>query len=421
MSSIVARTLLASLLVTLCRFSNADCLNGTSSNPIDGLGIGVHFKAGASEQLRSIKKLGFRIVRVDLTWNTIEKVKGQYDWTEYDKFLAEIDDNSLRPLLVLGYSNAAYSAFDASAGTVASPATEQARLAFGRWAFEAAQRYGHLNPIWEIWNEPNHPRFWLPKPSSDDYVKLADHTISQIRRAHSRATIIGPALAGIDSVFLRYSLQLVSLDFDYLSLHPYRAADQVPESLLSDINKLISSFTKSELVSFRVRERLAYSEWGFSTYTKGASFKTQADYVERTMLLNIMEAIPINIMYTWRDGINPELKESNFGIVSHDLKMKESYFGIETLVSELDNRGTLCPITNLQPGLFGFWFHPIGSPTKLVLWNSIDAKVAHFFLDQNCRVIRIRRRNTEDIELPCNSNGSHILIDSTPTYITIEV
>jgi hypothetical protein len=56
-------------------------------------------------------------------------------------------------------------------------------MAFSRFAAAAAQRYVNYFVAWEIWNEPDLPRFWPPTPRPDVYARLVSATCAAIKGA----------------------------------------------------------------------------------------------------------------------------------------------------------------------------------------------------------------------------------------------
>ncbi len=77
-------------------------------------------------------------------------------------------------------------------------------------------------------------------------------------------------------------------------------------------------------------------EWGYSSYTKGVSLQTQADFIARQQLFNLLSGVPVSIWYDWKnDGQNPANVHENSGTVTYDLKLKPAYVAIQTLTREL--------------------------------------------------------------------------------------
>ena len=77
-------------------------------------------------------------------------------------------------------------------------------------------------------------------------------------------------------------------------------------------------------------------EWGYSSNTKGVSQATQAAYIARQQLSNLLNGVPISIWYDWKnDGDNPNENEHNFGTVASNLQPKPAYLAVQNLTHEL--------------------------------------------------------------------------------------
>ncbi|MCI0582215.1 MAG: hypothetical protein L0227_04840 [Chloroflexi bacterium] len=84
------------------------------------------------------------------------------------------------------------------------------------------RRYGDSIDAWEVWNEPNHPKFWLPKPDPEAYAALLAVAAEVIRSEDPGATILLGGIVGTDVRYLdRLRAAGAWSDFDVLALHGY--------------------------------------------------------------------------------------------------------------------------------------------------------------------------------------------------------
>ncbi|MEM3258243.1 MAG: cellulase family glycosylhydrolase [Thermoproteota archaeon] len=283
-----------------------------------GLGVNIHFINPNDQQkfwLDMIKYAGFKLVRMDFFWDHVEVTKGTYDFSGYLILTEELKKRGLAPLFILDYSNPLYD-------NGLSPHTEGARNAFANFAANATKTFLNYSIVWEIWNEPN--GFWKPSPNVDDYSKLAIETAKKILNINKDILIIAPATAGIDLNFIRIFIEYGALNYvSAVSVHPYRNSN--PETVSDDYTKLRQLVNNKTIVS---------SEWGYTTsgsYGNKVDILTQAKYLTRMYLINLMNKVPITIMYDWKDdGIDPSNSENSFGIISNEqvssLFLSESYF-----------------------------------------------------------------------------------------------
>jgi beta-galactosidase GanA len=154
------------------------------------LGVNINLTGDNDKQVKMIADAGFRLVRMDFLWEWVEKEKGKYDFTEYDKLMASLDKYGIRPLFIFDYGNPNY-----PNSTV--PSDDATRNAFAAFTGASAAHFKDRGIIWEIWNEPNYRAF-----SAEVYAKMALAASKAIRQADPTATVTGPALATIDLGFL---------------------------------------------------------------------------------------------------------------------------------------------------------------------------------------------------------------------------
>lgn len=296
----------------------------------DGFGVNIHFR-GDPQDLDLIAEAGFKFIRMDLTWEAIEKTKGVYEFekTGYDDLTNGCSRRGIRILYILDYSNRLYE-------SERSVRTEEGRRAFAAFAEAAAKRYSGKGILWEIWNESNIKIFWKPEPNVDDYCKLVKATAPGIKKADRTGLVVAPATSTIPFRWLEDCFKRGMLDWiDVLSVHPYRP--QSPETVIKDYKKL------RELIQQYAPEGkkmpIISGEWGYSNINwdkKRLSNEKQAQYLAREFLINLYQEIPVSIWYDWKnDGTNPDEREHHFGTVMHDLKPKTAYLTAKVLSSAL--------------------------------------------------------------------------------------
>jgi hypothetical protein len=309
-----------------------------------GVGVNIHFVTGHERDLDLIKAAGFKFIRMDFGWSGIEKKKGEYDWSEYEELIANLQKRGLRAVFILDYSNPLYEEGVTSPNpfnqqpqtTVGSPQHPESVAAYAHWAAAAANHFQGKHVIWEIWNEPN-IQFWTPKPDAHQYTTLALEACRAIRAAEPQATIVGPASSGFPWEFLQTFLQSGVLEYlDAVSVHPYRDYHRPPETAVDDYKKLRALIDQYAPDSRKAKIPILSGEWGYATHTKGLSLETQAAFAVRQQLANLLFGVPLSIWYDWKnDGSDTEEREHNFGTVRSDLEPKPAYRAIQTFTREL--------------------------------------------------------------------------------------
>jgi hypothetical protein len=347
-----------------------------------GLGVNIHFAAGHVDDLDMIKTLGFRLVRMDLLWSTVEESRGRYDWRAYDALIRNSQSRGLLPLMILDYSNPLYAkplTGDASKPHTAyePPVDEPASSAFAAFVRAAAARYRN-QAIWEIWNEPN-LSFGEPV-RLDRYLQLAAEACQVIRSVDPDASVIGPASAGFDWRFLRDFLEADRANcFDAVSVHPYR--DTAPESATEDWTRLWKQVASTDGTSRKV---VVNSEWGYSVTGGEWTAERQAAYVARLYLVDLMAGVPVTIVYDLRnDGPSASDMEANFGVLDFHGRPKPVADILRTLTTELDGLSLVGEV-RLTAGQYGLVFAAEGKPPKLVAWSSNDRRLPFASGNQLC-------------------------------------
>lgn len=297
----------------------------------DGLGINIHFTDPKPGEMEMIAAAGFKWVRMDLSWGATERVRGQYDFSSYDRLVAALDKYKLRAVFILDYGNPVYGEPGEKSPFTARAATPEFREAFSKWAVAAVQRYKGKGYLWELWNEPNIAQFWKPKPNVADYIALAKAACEAFRGAGLTGSpnpsqiskpgeaIIGPATSTIDLAFLEECFKAGLLEYwAGVSVHPYRqTAPETVEEDYRNVRLLIRKYAPKDK-----EVPILSGEWGYSTQWKSLGKdepvreEQQAKYLAAMFLTNIANDIPLSIWYDWRDdGDNPNEGEHRFGIV----------------------------------------------------------------------------------------------------------
>lgn len=324
------RTLLA--IISLVIITCTACLAATSALPPltipNGLGVNIHFAGRDTAQIGKIAAAGFKFIRMDFIWNSMEPKKGVYDFKLWDDLSDSLTAKGIRPIYILDYGNPIYK-------NASPPFDDDSRAAFAAFAKAAAAHFKGKGVVWEIYNEPNGAWFWK-NPNAEDYVKLAKAISKGIREGDPDSIIIGPATCGIPKGYIERAFQLGLLDcIDAVSVHAYGAWR--PEEAIHHYNWLHKTIGKYAPKGRSIP--IISGEWGYPSYggSGGVTVEQQADYLARMFIVNTMCGCRISIWYDWRDdGTNANEKEHNFGILYNDLKEKPAYSAMKILYTELN-------------------------------------------------------------------------------------
>jgi hypothetical protein len=346
-----------------------------------GVGVNIHFVTGHERDLDLIAAAGFKFLRMDFGWEGTETTKGKYDWSAYDELITHLEKRGLRAVFILDYSHSLYEETVNSVNplnqqphrTLASPQHPESVAAYAGWAAASVRHFKGRHIIWEIWNEPN-IQFWNPKPDVQQYTSLALAACKAIRAAEPEATIVGPASSGFPWEFLETFLKSGVLEYlDAVSVHPYREYHRPPETAGADYEKLRALIHKYAPANKGSKIPVLSGEWGYASHTKGVSPETQAAFVVRQQLVNLLYGIPLSIWYDWKnDGTNPDEREENFGTVQSELEPKPAYVAVQNLTRELDGYRIAKRLELESEKDYVFLCEKGGQPSKLVCWTLGD-------------------------------------------------
>jgi hypothetical protein len=293
-----------------------------------GFGVNIHFTDPKPGEMERFAEAGYGFVRMDLAWVGVERERGRYDFSAFDRLVAHLKKAGARPIFILDYNNHLYDGGQ-------SPRTDEGRAAFARYAAAAARHYRGQGVIFEIWNEPNLDQFWKPRANVDDYAKLALMTARAVRQADPSAVLLAPGSSGFPWEFLETVFRSGLLaEIDGVSVHPYRGSN--PETAHADYERLRGLIARHAPPGRRNLPIIS-SEWGYSTYEKGVSETVQARYIVRQWLSNLAAGVNLSIFYDWKDdGPDPKENEHRFGTVRQDLTPKPSFEAARALIAGLD-------------------------------------------------------------------------------------
>ena len=309
-----------------------------------GLGANIHFTDPRPGEMEMFAGSGMTWVRMDFTWGSTERKKGEYDFSRYDRLQAALDKHNIRALYILDYGNRLYDNEGQGPvrGHVLPPTSEEGRSAMARWAAAAVTHFRGRKILWEMWNEPNIVNFWKPKPDVQAYVKLARAVGAAIREAAPGELYIGPATSRIDMAFLEECFKGGLLeDWHAVSVHPYRQSP--PETAAAEYARLREMIDRYAPTGKHVP--ILSGEWGYSAAWKKSDQDKQGKYMPRQWLVNLWCSVPLSIWYDWHDdGRDPHEAEHHFGLVGFEYRKgqdpvyapKPAYEAARTLIATLN-------------------------------------------------------------------------------------
>jgi hypothetical protein len=389
----VRPTVTALTVLALVAVASGGCDSGSADDGPTGLrdtiGVNTHYASGGPVDGAALARLaaaGVSFIRNDLTWASVEKEPGVYDFagSGFDELVDTSERLGLRILFILDYGNPLY-------GEARAVVDDEGRGAFAAFAGAAASRYGGRGHSWEIWNEPNLVQFWSSSRGGPDpqlYAELVRATAAALRGADPRGEIVAGALFfGFPEAVEALGLGLGGPRFleaagatdvlglvNGVSLHFYRFG--APESVNADVESARG-----------ILERAGHplplwsGEWGYSTYDPDApatgfnflpavTLDRQASYIARMLLFNYHLGLRRSVIFKDRDEHNPDPGniEHHWGLMFEDLTAKPSLDAVATLTELIGDAGPPEPLT-LGAGEHGLVFSPPDGRRVVALWS----------------------------------------------------
>ncbi len=172
------------------------------------------------ESIARSRSLGFCRGRMDFLWHQVERTKGVYNFSFYDKVVSTMAANGMKPVFILAYNNPLYG----GPSTMNGISSQANRDAYARFAKAAAAHYKGQGIIWEVWNEPDLKNFWATEPNPHDFAKLAQCAITAIRQGDPSAYVVNGGFAHKywGREYIRQAMQAGLLrGYNALAVHSY--------------------------------------------------------------------------------------------------------------------------------------------------------------------------------------------------------
>jgi hypothetical protein len=210
-------------------------------NPFFGIIQGLRLDA---QDFTTMAATGVGSDRFLLIWKSVQPQRGgPYNWGPTDALVGGFARHGIRPLPTV-WGDPQWVAGPSVQPPLSRPQDLRAWRAFLKaavarygpggtfWTTTYRQRYGDSAaplPItaWQIWNEPNLPKYFAPGPSPTEYARLLRISHDVIKSQDPNAQIVLAGMPGYGQVnawnFLQslYAIPGIKKYFDAVALHPY--------------------------------------------------------------------------------------------------------------------------------------------------------------------------------------------------------
>ncbi|CAN5527249.1 hypothetical protein BH10PLA1_BH10PLA1_13680 [soil metagenome] len=303
--------------------------------------FGVQLKDGnmSTDDVERVHQLGLKWVRRGFTWRAVEKEKGVYDFTKYERLVADCRDRGMSVIATLGLGNPLYK--DAK-GKEVHVKDEPAHSAYVNYCVAAVKKFKGQPVIFELWNEPN-VKFWGNYDKSNgpvyaaDYTKLVKDATAAMKAANPECIVLGGSVSNVWTMsyeWIDYVTKdgMIDSGIDSLSLHPYGVKN--PEDYLvayDTVRKLISPSAKGKEIPFTNSERgfpLGKGVEGFAGGEETKQSEFQAWHLVRQYMIDQLCGVKITSWYEWSGN-------EGFSLVKGDLKAP-AYDACKVMLTQLD-------------------------------------------------------------------------------------
>ena len=184
-------------------------------------GVCAHITRGEppSRTCEMARQAGIGWVRSDFDWYAIERKKGVWDFSYFDKVVSECEAEGEQLLPILGYSV-----------PWARPAHEHLD-AWEEYVRRVVTHYGRRLPVVEVWNEENTPGFW-EAPNPTNYLAVLRRTYETVKKVDPEIRVAFGGTSGVPLEFIEEVYRLGGAKwFDIMNVHPYSHPKR-PEGLM---------------------------------------------------------------------------------------------------------------------------------------------------------------------------------------------
>jgi hypothetical protein len=313
-------------------------------------------RADVDREIELLRAAGVRWIRASVNWAGLEPdAKGDVNhWllAEYDYAVTRAREAGLEVLMPIADGVPYWASAD--------PAKEVMPSGERRWEVTyrptRASDYGdivrfvveHFSELgvhaYQLWNEPNHLRFWPSGPSAAAYLPLLREGYEAAKAADPGSTVLLGGLSKSDFYYLEDLYRLGGGDyFDAVAVQPYTYGVDPTASwrgvhAWEDPDRIsINAFpaikeVRASMVAFGDAEKDVWlTEFGYSTTTRegGVSARRQARFLVKAY--RYVERLPwVKALFWYAARNNPFYEDENtyegrFGLASTNWRPKPSY------------------------------------------------------------------------------------------------
>lgn len=279
----------------------------------------------SDEEYAALDELGVRMVRIDFHWRKVQRDPDTWTLDHFDSFVDAAERHDVNVLALLSFDNDAVEQSPEGRKRDKYVAPEDVPL-FLEYVRRIVTRYKDRVYAWEIWNEPDMPRFW--KGTAEEFYDLARRTADAVREVDPEARLLGTAMtsplgAHVPSMIEGMHTSGALRKIDHPTMHTY-VSD--PRGYYHEFFRVQNAAAKAGHPGSIWITELGAPDGG--VYPWRASSDLLAEHVIKAHTIATSVGIEKLVWYCYRDGglgsqrDAPENSEAFFGLVAHDGQWK---------------------------------------------------------------------------------------------------
>lgn len=336
----------------------------------DGLGVQLKADTDSAETLGQVRDLGLKWVRRGFIWEAVEKEKGVYDFSKYDRIMADCKARGLTVVGCIAFSNKLY-------GTHAKD--EPGLGAYAKFAAALVARYKDYDIVWEIWNEPNTMTFWgkhgkkgNSKEYAGEYLGLVKAAVPAMKKANPKCIILGGSVSNMwteSYAWMDFMFEggVLKTGIDGWSVHPYGLKS--PEDYIEAYDIMRKSMAKhggpANIPVLNTERGFPLGKVEGNAGGEASMAKEyQAWHVVRQFLVDMLCDVNVTIWYEWIGS-----KKEGFSLYSSTEQLP-GYTACDVLIKQLRDYRLDKRINIGDPRDFALRFTTKSGAEKIVVWTS---------------------------------------------------
>ena len=278
----------------------------------------------------------------DFDLSMIGRTGANYIRTDFDRY--NIQDEKIKELDFRLFDSVVASVTHykkSSLGIITMGNTPQFSSEWRDYVYETSNRYQNIR-YWEIINEIDIIRRYVPNFNSRDYLTFLKEGYTAVKRANPEAKVLFSGLSSITEGDINIILtKECEPYFDIMNVHKYAYPRVEPESFISFYRNLSDLMKRAG-----IKKPVWVTETGVSTTINGGvSEELQAIWLPRMYLISFACGVDKVFWYKSRSReIDINDKEDCFGLWHKDYSPKPAFYSYKTLTK-------MCPDGSTRPVL----------------------------------------------------------------------